>query len=84
MASIESDLPRWRIVYGIVSTRIRSGQIKVGERTPSLVDLGSEFGIANATAQKVIRQLRLAGLIRTEPGIGSKVADPADWEPADE
>ncbi|MGW5157691.1 GntR family transcriptional regulator [Nonomuraea wenchangensis] len=54
--------------YGVISQRIRSGEIKVGARVPSLVDLGAEFGIANATAQKVIRQLRADGLIRTEPG----------------
>lgn len=67
----------------MISARIRSGEIKVGERVPSLVDLGTEFGIANATAQKVIRQLRADGLIRTEPGIGSRVADPEHWEPAE-
>jgi len=64
----------------VISGRIRSGEIEVGERVPSLVDLTAEFGIANATAQKVIRQLRADGLIRTEPGIGSKVADREHWE----
>lgn len=65
----------------MISGRIRSGEIEVGARVPSLVDLTAEFGIANATAQKVIRQLRADGLIRTEPGIGSKVADREHWEP---
>jgi DNA-binding GntR family transcriptional regulator len=78
---IETDPPRWRQVYGVISQRIRSGEIEVGARVPSLVDLGTEFGIANATAQKVIRQLRADGLIRTEPGIGSRVAEPEHWEP---
>ncbi|MFG1614794.1 GntR family transcriptional regulator [Nonomuraea wenchangensis] len=81
MPQIETDPPRWRQVYGVISQRIRSGEIKVGARVPSLVDLGTEFGIANATAQKVIRQLRADGLIRTEPGIGSRVAEPEHWEP---
>lgn len=65
----------------MISGRIRSGDLKVGDRVPSLVDLTTEFEIANATAQKVIRQLRADGLIRTEPGIGSKVADREHWEP---
>ncbi|MBT2232048.1 winged helix-turn-helix domain-containing protein [Nonomuraea sp. NEAU-A123] len=80
MAQIETEQPRWRQVYAVISGRIRSGEIEVGERVPSLVDLTAEFGIANATAQKVIRQLRADGLIRTEPGIGSKVADREYWE----
>lgn len=65
----------------MISKRIRSGEIKVGERVPSLVDLMTEFEIASATAQKVIKQLRADGLIRTSPGIGSRVADPEHWEP---
>jgi GntR family transcriptional regulator len=81
VAKIETDPPMWRKVYAIMSGRIRSGEIKVGERVPSLVDLTAEFGIASATGMKVIRQLRADGLIRTEPGIGSKVADPDSWEP---
>lgn len=60
--------------------RIRSGQYKPGERIPSLIDIVQEFGIANATAQKVMRALRADGLIHTEPGMGSFVADPEDQE----
>lgn len=81
MPGIETDPPRWRQVHKIVSGKIRSGEIKVGDRVPSLIDLAAEYSIASATAQKVIRQLRADGLIRTEPGIGSKVADKDRWEP---
>lgn len=82
MAKIETDPPRWRQVHAVISGRIRSGQLKVGDRVPSLVDLMTEFEIANATAMKVVRQLRDDGLIRTSPGIGSRVAEPESWEPA--
>lgn len=81
MAKIETDPPAWRKVHAEMSRRIRSGELKVGERVPSLVALTAEFGIASATGMKVMRQLREDGLIRTEPGVGSKVADPEDWEP---
>jgi GntR family transcriptional regulator len=39
------------------------------------VQLTAEFGIAATTGQKVHRQLRAEGLIYTEPGLGSFVAD---------
>lgn len=35
----------------------------------------AEFGIATATAQKVLAGLRKEGLIYTEPGLGSFVAE---------
>ncbi|PNG18061.1 hypothetical protein C1J00_33105 [Streptomyces cahuitamycinicus] len=35
----------------------------------------SEFGVANATAHKVLRALREEGLTYTEPGLGSFVAE---------
>ncbi|WP_371578675.1 hypothetical protein [Streptomyces sp. NBC_01314] len=36
-----------------------------------------EFGIADATAHKILRSLREAGLTCTEPGLGSFVAQNA-------
>lgn len=60
-------------MHAIIAERIRTGEYKPGERIPSLVALIEEFGIANATGQKVMRALRADGLIRTEPGMGSFV-----------
>ncbi len=55
--------PRWRQVHAVMRERIHSGQYQPGERIPSLIDLVEEFGIANATAQKVMRALRADGMI---------------------
>lgn len=57
----------------MIRGRIGDGTYPPGTRVPSVVQLGSEFGIANVTAQKVVRALRDEGLIRTEPGMGSYV-----------
>ncbi|MFG3439274.1 hypothetical protein ACGF0J_18680 [Nonomuraea sp. NPDC047897] len=46
------------------------------------VALIEEFGIANATGQKVMRALRADGLIRTEPGMGSFVTTPEERQAA--
>ncbi|MBB5628473.1 DNA-binding GntR family transcriptional regulator [Sphaerisporangium krabiense] len=59
---------------------ILAGQYKPGERIPSLIAIIEEFGIANATAQKVMRALRADGLIHTEPGMGSFVTDSDERE----
>lgn len=55
--------------------RIESGVYPPRTRVPSTVALVEEFGVANVTAQKVLRQLREDGLIYTELGMGSFVAD---------
>jgi DNA-binding GntR family transcriptional regulator len=67
--------PRWRQVHEVIEGRIRSGRYGAGTRVPSLVQIQSEFGIANVTAQKVLRQLRADGLIYTEQGMGSFVTE---------
>ncbi|MEU7855545.1 winged helix-turn-helix domain-containing protein [Nonomuraea sp. NPDC049141] len=78
MVELKANQPRWRQVHAIITERIRTGEYKTGERIPSLIDLIEEFGIANATGQKVMRALRADGLIRTEPGMGSFVTTPEE------
>lgn len=73
------DQPRWRQVAQIVRERIGDGTYPPRSRVPSVLQLQAEFGIATATGQKVHRALRDEGLIYTEPGLGSFVAErPAD------
>ncbi|MGW7477137.1 GntR family transcriptional regulator [Nonomuraea muscovyensis] len=69
-------------MHAIIAERIRAGEYKPGERIPSLVALIEEFGIANATGQKVMRALRADGLIRTESGMGSFVTTPEERQAA--
>ncbi len=73
--------PRWRQVYAVVVGRICSGEYAPGRRVPSVVQLTEEFGIANVTAQKVMRALREGGYITTEPGMGSFVVDELPEKP---
>ncbi|MFF6781145.1 GntR family transcriptional regulator [Streptomyces sp. NPDC012510] len=68
------DIPRWRQVAKIIRSRIDDGTYTPRTRVPSVLQLTAEFGIANATAQKVLQNLRKEGLIYTEPGLGSFVA----------
>ncbi|MEU9891661.1 winged helix-turn-helix domain-containing protein [Sphaerisporangium sp. NPDC051011] len=78
MIELKPNQPRWRQVHAIMRVRIRTGIYKPGDRIPSIVAIIEEFGIANATAQKVMRALRADGLIHTEPGMGSFVTEPEE------
>ncbi|MFI1485818.1 GntR family transcriptional regulator [Streptomyces sp. NPDC020747] len=71
-----ADRPRWRQVHEVIVERIRSGVYPPRTKVPSTVKLTEEFGIANVTAQKVLRRLREDGLVYTVNGMGSFVTDP--------
>ncbi|MDN5919186.1 MAG: TetR/AcrR family transcriptional regulator C-terminal domain-containing protein [Pseudonocardia sp.] len=53
--------------------RIRSGALAPGERAPSTREITREWGIAMATATKVLAALRSEGLVRPVPGVGTVV-----------
>ncbi|WP_405554362.1 GntR family transcriptional regulator [Streptomyces sp. NBC_01171] len=74
MIEWEPDVPRWKQVADVVRARIADGTYPPRTRVPSVMQLVTEFGIAQATAQKVHQGLRADGLIYTEPGLGSFVA----------
>jgi GntR family transcriptional regulator len=76
MITFAPDEPRWRQVAAVIRQRIADGTYPPRSRVPSVVQLTAEFGIAAATGQKVHRALRDEGLIYTEPGLGSFVAEP--------
>jgi GntR family transcriptional regulator len=65
----------WRQVAAVVAERIADGTYPPGSKVPSVVELSAEFEIASSTVQKVFAHLKGEGLIRTEVGLGSFVAD---------
>jgi DNA-binding transcriptional regulator YhcF (GntR family) len=54
--------------------RITSGELAPGARVPSTRAIVQRYGVAMATATKVLAALQHEGLIRTVPGVGSVVA----------
>lgn len=75
MIEWEPDVARWEQVAGVIRQRIADGTYPPRTRVPSVMQLVDEYGIAQATAQKVLTRLREDGLIYTSPGLGSFVAD---------
>ncbi|WP_431959193.1 GntR family transcriptional regulator [Actinacidiphila sp. bgisy160] len=62
-------------MYALMEERIADGTYPPGGRLPSLMELQQEFGIAVATGQKVLRQLRDDGLAVMYPGLGTFVTE---------
>lgn len=61
--------------------RILSGELAVGDRAPSTREIMRRWGVAMATASKVLAGLRDEGLVRTRPGAGTVVAGPRSRQP---
>lgn len=68
----ESGTPSERIAAEL-RRRIVAGELAPGERVPSTRRITREWGVAMATATKVLSRLREEGLVRAVPGVGTVV-----------
>lgn len=68
-----SDPPYIQIARHIRG-QIISGELKAGERLPSTRQIMKDWGVAMATASRVISSLRAEGLVVAVPGVGTVVS----------
>lgn len=73
------NAPYLRIV-GDIRSRITTGELRPGDRVPSTRQIIQRYGVAMATASKVLATLRHEGLVRARPGVGT-VVDSGALEP---
>ena len=64
--------PSIRVVNALRRS-ITSGELRQGDRVPSTREITRRWGVAMATATKVLAQLQAEGLVRVLPGIGTVV-----------
>ncbi|MEU3557851.1 TetR/AcrR family transcriptional regulator C-terminal domain-containing protein [Streptomyces fragilis] len=69
----ENAGPRSGRIVAELRQRIESGELAPGERVPSTREITRQWGVAMATATKVLAELRRAGLVRSVPGVGTVV-----------
>ena len=70
-------------IAGELRRRITSGELAPGGRVPSTRAIVQRYGVAMATATKVLTTLQHEGLIRSLPGVGSVVAGEAPARTSD-
>jgi AcrR family transcriptional regulator len=70
----EDNAPASARIAAELRRRITSGELAPGARVPSTRAIVQRYGVAMATATKVLTTLQHEGLIRTVPGVGSVVA----------
>jgi DNA-binding transcriptional regulator YhcF (GntR family) len=69
---VPAEPPYLRIAAEI-KDRIARGELKAGQKIPSTRRITQEWGVAMATATKVIAALRDDGIVDTKPGAGTVV-----------
>lgn len=70
---MEDPVPPYARIVAELRRRIRAGELRVGDRVPSTRQITGEWGVAMATATKVLTTLRREGLVRAVPGVGTVV-----------
>jgi DNA-binding transcriptional regulator YhcF (GntR family) len=68
-----TDQPLYLRIADEIADDIRSGRLTAGQPAPSTRRVVRDWGVAMATATKVIGALRTAGLVETIPGRGTIV-----------
>lgn len=76
-AELDRSRPVWRQIAATIAGRIADGTYAPGSRVPSVVEIAAEWDVAASTAQKVLAALKAEGLVRSEVGLGTFVADQA-------
>lgn len=69
--------PPYRRIADEIRARITDGQLRPGDRVPSARGITREWGVALATATKVLATLNAEGVTRPLPGQGTVVTGPA-------
>jgi len=72
--AMSTSAPRARDIAAELRRRIESGELAPGARVPSTRAIVDRWGVAMATATKVLTELRHEGLVRAVPGVGTVVA----------
>ncbi|MFK0296462.1 TetR/AcrR family transcriptional regulator C-terminal domain-containing protein [Streptomyces sp. NPDC090442] len=70
-------VPRYSQIVAELRQRIETGELAPGDRVPSTREITRQWGVAMATATKVLTELRREGLVRAVPGVGTVVTAPS-------
>ncbi|GAA3416652.1 GntR family transcriptional regulator [Streptosporangium vulgare] len=72
-SSAQRPEPPYRQIVAEVRARILAGDLRPGDRVPSVREIARRWGVAVATATRVVATLRDEGLVETRVGAGTVV-----------
>ncbi|MEH6377160.1 winged helix-turn-helix domain-containing protein, partial [Streptomyces sp. KLMMK] len=65
-----TSVPPYLRIAAELRRRIADGELAPGDRVPSTRQIAEDFGVALATATKVLTTLRQEGLVQARPRVG--------------
>ncbi len=65
------NLPPYAQIAAELRDQIEKGNLAPGDRVPSTREITQRWGVAMATATKVLTALRQQGIVRPIPGVGT-------------
>jgi DNA-binding GntR family transcriptional regulator len=72
--SVQRPDPPYMQIVAHIRERILSGELQDGDMIPSARQIVQQWGVAMATATKVLAALRSEGYVQAKPGIGTVVS----------
>jgi DNA-binding GntR family transcriptional regulator len=75
---IDRTRAMWPQIAAVIIERIKDGTYPPGAKVPSVVQVATEFGVVNSTAQRAMEAVRAEGLTRSEKGMGTYVLRPGE------
>ena len=68
-------VPIYQQISGEIKNRLISGQLKIGDKLPSVREIAEEFKVNPNTVQRVFMELEKEGLTYAERGIGTFIKE---------
>jgi GntR family transcriptional regulator len=65
----------YQVVAADLAAKIERGELRPGDKLPSVRTLAKDYGVTSMTAQKAVHQLTADGFAKTVPGLGAFVID---------
>ncbi len=59
-----------------IMTAITNGELVVGDKLPSEIEMSSNFGVARTVVREAVSLLKFDGVVEAKRGVGAFVADP--------
>lgn len=75
--NIDPDIPIYAYIKRELKNQIESGELPVGARVPSELELARQYAVSRNPTRQALRDLEMEGYITRTPGRGSFVAPPA-------
>lgn len=74
----------YQVLAAKITSEIERGELRAGDRLPSVRTLAQRYDVTTATAQRAIRALVDQGYVQTTQGLGMFVVDTRSEASADE